>query len=573
MLQVTTTDNKPIFVHASSNESWLSTGRVQVKGATANVPIEVREVPDKPGQLLSARVIVTGNGNQRFDVPVSLKVEGVPAPVSIEAGADEPILEVAEAKNSRNGDERTKSAGKSGKTSAEPGDGGRNRGKDQANHDTVTRQKTKPIVSSVKAAPANPFADLADPDPAPASAPSKSGSSQNPFADADPDEEGIVVVRRPGGTRGGGRSSPRGEGSQKGFIHLIPSGLLFLAILGILLADIFAPVRRTDEFVGGNKGGEKKYNVEFGDEEVVSTSVEAKIEDEPEEVINKERPVNVSIKDDPEIPNVKVDIKDEMTEGPDGIKIDPRPIVNFRSNAQPTTLTSFGIVTTPVEGPGKKLTYAEDGSTNSTVVSIDGKTQQFGNAVTGRQRLPRSTQEGPAPPKRPYYSSEIWGTKPDGKGIVFFTEVLEVVPGRQPAMIDGKPRRQLDTVLVRYIMKNDDKVPHRVGLRIQVDTYIGANDGVPFTVPGLPGLVDKFIDFKDPKDVPDFIQALEKPDLQKPETIAHMTLKLGGADRAAQPGQHHAVARQRQSQLGDPGHSDQVGRGAPGRFLGDPVLA
>ena len=64
VLQVTTTDNKVIFVHASSNESWLSTGRVQVKGATANVPIECAEVPDKPGQPLSARVIVTGNGNQ-----------------------------------------------------------------------------------------------------------------------------------------------------------------------------------------------------------------------------------------------------------------------------------------------------------------------------------------------------------------------------------------------------------------------------------------------------------------------------------------------------------------------------
>src|SRR5262249_54372297 len=67
-----------------------------------------------------------------------------------------------------------------------------------------------------------------------------------------------------------------------------------------------------------------------------------------------------------------------------------------------------------------------------------------------------------------------------------------------------------------------------IGLRIQVDTMIGGNDGVPFTVPGLPGLVNNFADFPMAGPVPDFIQALERPDLQNPGTVAHMTLKLGG---------------------------------------------
>jgi hypothetical protein len=58
-----------------------------------------------------------------------------------------------------------------------------------------------------------------------------------------------------------------------------------------------------------------------------------------------------------------------------------------------------------------------------------------------------------------------------------------------------------------------------------VDTFIGANDGVPFVIPGQPGLLDTKREF-DSKDVPDFIQALEYPDLQNPGTVAQMGLKL-----------------------------------------------
>ena len=65
-----------------------------------------------------------------------------------------------------------------------------------------------------------------------------------------------------------------------------------------------------------------------------------------------------------------------------------------------------------------------------------------------------------------------------------------------------------------------------------IDTMIGDNDGVPFTVPGLPGLVTTFADFRQPKEIPDFIQALEVPNLRNPGTIAHMTLvKVGLSNR------------------------------------------
>src|SRR5262249_11339817 len=90
-----------------------------------------------------------------------------------------------------------------------------------------------------------------------------------------------------------------------------------------------------------------------------------------------------------------------------------------------------------------------------------------------------------------------------------------------------KSRRFYDTVLVRYRILNKDARAHKVGLRIQVDTLIGNNDGVPFTVPGI-GLVTTFADFRRARDIPDFIQALEIPNINNPGTVAHMTLKLGG---------------------------------------------
>src|SRR5262249_58099335 len=81
---------------------------------------------------------------------------------------------------------------------------------------------------------------------------------------------------------------------------------------------------------------------------------------------------------------------------------------------------------------------------------------------------------------------------------------------------------------VRYLTENKGSRPRKAGLRVQVDTLIGNNDGVPFTVPGYAGLVNTMADFRTTKQVPPFIQALEFPNLQQPGTVALMTLKPGG---------------------------------------------
>src|SRR3989454_10725151 len=85
----------------------------------------------------------------------------------------------------------------------------------------------------------------------------------------------------------------------------------------------------------------------------------------------------------------------------------------------------------------------------------------------------------------------------------------------------------MDTLLVRYLYENTSKQPINAGLRLEVDTLIGTNDGVPFTVPGK-GLVNTSADFTEASQVPDFVQALETGNLQNPGTVVHISLKVGG---------------------------------------------
>ncbi len=102
---------------------------------------------------------------------------------------------------------------------------------------------------------------------------------------------------------------------------------------------------------------------------------------------------------------------------------------------------------------------------------------------------------------------------------VTVTQLVEVVAGEQS--------RKLDTCLIRYLIENKDTNEHRVGLRFMLDTFIGQNDGVPFTIPGENELCETSKDFSRPEDVPDYVEALEHADLKKPGTVARVQLRLG----------------------------------------------
>lgn len=206
------------------------------------------------------------------------------------------------------------------------------------------------------------------------------------------------------------------------------------------------------------------------------------------------------------------------------VKGDPTPIEDAPIDPQPRVIyqydprMSFGltVVKDPAGKPIRKLlTYSPLGDTNHTLVRIDGQDLPLG--AFGGQWQERDRRDGNR-------SMSTWVAKG-----VHVRQILEIVPSKQAVEVaPGQRRRLLNTCLVRYEIENKDGKDHAVGLRIMVDTLIGTNDGVPFAVPTMQGMVNTFKDFATADQVPDFIQALEIPNLANPGTVGHMTLKLGG---------------------------------------------
>ncbi|HEX5270955.1 MAG TPA: zinc ribbon domain-containing protein [Gemmataceae bacterium] len=175
----------------------------------------------------------------------------------------------------------------------------------------------------------------------------------------------------------------------------------------------------------------------------------------------------------------------------------------------PAPTRRFGLVTLyegqPV-GAGaavNRLTFDPWGRTNNTCLRFDGKDERLYGSTRGR-----------------------W-EKYDDAGSVWVCDDLNVAVTQSVGLARGDASGLLDTARVRYRIENRGGRPRTVGLRFLLDTYIGANDGVPFTIPGDKELCDTLKDLRatDDRPVPDFLQALEKPDLAHPGTVAHLRLR------------------------------------------------
>ncbi|HYV37176.1 MAG TPA: cohesin domain-containing protein [Gemmataceae bacterium] len=153
----------------------------------------------------------------------------------------------------------------------------------------------------------------------------------------------------------------------------------------------------------------------------------------------------------------------------------------------------------------KQLTFDTMGQTNGTLVRIDAKDVEFGGEG-GKFVIQGTEKDVP--------SRSVWKV-----GNVEISQILEIIQGKS-----GK----LDTLLVRYVFENKDTKAHKVGLRVMIDSAIGApeNDGVPFQYAGGSELVTTFKDFPEGS-VPEWVEALENPNLKDPGTIAVLTLKVG----------------------------------------------
>jgi hypothetical protein len=185
----------------------------------------------------------------------------------------------------------------------------------------------------------------------------------------------------------------------------------------------------------------------------------------------------------------------------------------------------------------KRLTYEERGESNNTRVKIDGKDCSLG-------RLPGEWLLMPKDLVGEKILSDLLGLRdndwkrihrgrplkqvdlPEGhKGWLDVWQYPEKVRVyQQVELVVGEQTGRIDTVLVHYTVENHSTAPHTVGLRIMLDTFIGANDGVPFTIPGQKELVTTKIQLSE-KDIPEYLQALERGDLNDPGTVAHMGLK------------------------------------------------
>jgi hypothetical protein len=193
------------------------------------------------------------------------------------------------------------------------------------------------------------------------------------------------------------------------------------------------------------------------------------------------------------------------TEYTDLVDTRPRLGIDFTETAR------FGILMLDEKDPEnpkkhKRLTYEENGQSNNTCVNIEGQEHLFGQLpgkwVKNKKLLKAKNRQR-------------WTSSMDYAEKINVTQVVDLVPGQS---------RLLDTVLVRYTIVNQSNLPRQVGLRVMLDTFIGANDGVPFRIPGRPTFLETKEDF-DQKQIPDYVQAWERPDLKNPGTIAHLGLK------------------------------------------------
>ncbi|HYV37585.1 MAG TPA: hypothetical protein VE988_17905, partial [Gemmataceae bacterium] len=103
------------------------------------------------------------------------------------------------------------------------------------------------------------------------------------------------------------------------------------------------------------------------------------------------------------------------------------------------------------------------------------------------------------------------------------TQQLEVIPSK-PA--PGALKRPLDNCLIRYIFENKSDRVRNVGTRVRIDTMCGNNDGAIFASPTThPGVLLDGVMLEGEK-VPEFIEMLEKPNLQNPGFKGIFTFKM-----------------------------------------------
>jgi hypothetical protein len=261
--------------------------------------------------------------------------------------------------------------------------------------------------------------------------------------------------------------------------------------------------------------------------------------------------------------------------------LDDTPYLRIMFNPNHGYRQRFGIVIPGGQGnPDKALTFMDrdskgrlsnPGRTSNLCIRYDGKDFLFGRRGDGQPsvihvrahsgRKAEAQADGYMPVLQP-----VAGEKhPVYRSVFIYSDENQRDPEGDPVGIRvtqevslrrSDVSRRYEVVLVRFVVENTGSKPHRVGLRYMLDTFIGSNDGVPFLVPGQDRLIQDKAEFRG-QDIPQFIQALEKADLQNPGTVAHLMLQLPGS--RYEPPERVVIAAWPDSKLGGRcrGHSTE----------------
>jgi hypothetical protein len=421
-LDVVAVEKRPIFASAVSDQPWLKVSKIDLDGRTAHVRLAVDPVPDRPGESLEAKLTVRANGNQRFVVPISLRVLGKPRTTA--------------------GNYASYSGYRVVETTPEV-----------APPHVATWQDgpppLKPMVREI--------------------APSE-------------DKNDHVAI------------GPKKAPGRALILPLLPIAFILIGLFITLARDMAVRV------IAGGADSLSPFEAASG-----PPLIDVQFHDHDE-------PVTVGT----------VGMKPAEGAADDGVPALWEPSMRFglamTKDADPER-----------RGDVKRLTFSENGLTNNTCIKLDNEEMLFGetgtrmqsgerfDAFRGRWKemegdLGRDSTGAPRRGKRSKWSYS--------EEQIDVTQTVELVAGPQSG--------RLDTCLVRYRIDNRDGRPHMVGLRFLLDTFIGANDGVPFLIPGRNQLCDTHLDVQG-RDVPLYIQACESDKLAHPGTIARLQFVLGSA--------------------------------------------
>ena len=177
---------------------------------------------------------------------------------------------------------------------------------------------------------------------------------------------------------------------------------------------------------------------------------------------------------------------------------------------------------------GMEFTASLEGKLISENISglfmIDGQVRA---PIPGKQQKLQNLPSVPSGKKR-FGSQFTW----DQSGLRI-TKTMEVVPGkRNQVKPGGPPIRRMDTLLVKYSVENTSNIPHRVACRGVVENGAISEPGLRYFSPLRPKetLLGVILE---KKEVPPFLEALERDDLLAPGFKGILTFKFG--DRVEMP--------------------------------------